>query len=73
LRHCDTAPDHTSYPFSTQNVKDYYNLLSVYLDATFFPKLQQYDFMQEGHRLEFEKLDGASPPLHLSGVFRMQR
>jgi Zn-dependent M16 (insulinase) family peptidase len=39
-------------------VKDYYNLLSVYLDATFFPKLEPFDFMQEGHRLEFEKIDG---------------
>lgn len=39
-------------------MKDYYNLLSVYLDATFFPKLEPFDFMQEGHRLEFEKIDG---------------
>ena len=25
------------YPFSTQNRKDFYNLMDVYLDAAFFP------------------------------------
>jgi hypothetical protein len=28
------------YPFSTQNEKDYNNLLSVYLDAVFFPNIR---------------------------------
>lgn len=32
------------YPFSTQNPKDFQNLLSVYLDATFFPCLRELDF-----------------------------
>jgi len=32
-----TASDWTMYPFSTQNKKDYHNLMKVYLDATFFP------------------------------------
>ena len=53
-----TAPDYTSYPFSTQNEKDFTNLLSVYLDATFFPNLEKFDFLQEGHRLEFDKKEG---------------
>lgn len=48
-----TGQDFTSYPFSTENVQDYYNLMSVYLDATFFPQLRELDFKQEGHRLEF--------------------
>lgn len=47
-----TASDWTIYPFSTQNVKDYENLMSVYLDATFFPNLNEVDFRQEGWRLE---------------------
>ena len=34
-----TASDFTAYPFSTLNNKDFQNLLSVYLDATFFPNL----------------------------------
>ena len=60
---CHSA-HHTSYPFSTQNEKDYHNLLSVYLDATFFPKLDKFDFMQEGHRLELKKLMVFLPDHH---------
>lgn len=51
-----TASDWTMYPFSTQNEKDFYNLMDVYLDAAFFPKLEELSFKQEGHRLEFEPL-----------------
>lgn len=50
-----TGPDFTGYPFSTINAKDYYNLMSVYLDAVFFPNLSYLDFLQEGHRLEFNE------------------
>lgn len=49
-----TASDWTMYPFSTQNKKDFYNLLDVYLDAAFFPNIDLLSFKQEGHRLEFE-------------------
>ena len=47
-----TASDWTMYPFSTQNQKDFFNLMDVYLDAAFFPKLDELSFKQEGHRLE---------------------
>ncbi|DBA05101.1 TPA: hypothetical protein N0F65_000789 [Lagenidium giganteum] len=47
-----TAYDHTMYPFSTTNAKDWENLRSVYLDAVFFPNLRELDFLQEGHRLD---------------------
>ncbi|MFP4194233.1 MAG: insulinase family protein [Desulfobacterales bacterium] len=49
-----TASDWTMYPFATQNQKDFYNLMSVYLDAAFFPRLDRLSFKQEGHRVEFE-------------------
>jgi len=49
-----TASDWTMYPFSTQNRKDYYNLMAVYLDAAFFPKIEALSFKQEGHRMEIE-------------------
>ncbi|MGD9122668.1 MAG: insulinase family protein, partial [Desulfobacterales bacterium] len=49
-----TASDWTMYPFSTQNTKDFFNLLDVYLDAAFFPKIDELSFKQEGHRLEIE-------------------
>lgn len=54
-----TASDWTMYPFTTQNKKDYYNLMAVYLDSAFFPKIDRLSFKQEGHRLEFEP-DGDS-------------
>jgi Zn-dependent M16 (insulinase) family peptidase len=39
------ASDWTMYAYSTQNQKDYFNLMSVYLDAVLHPKLDEYDFM----------------------------
>ncbi|MCK5320221.1 insulinase family protein, partial [Candidatus Parcubacteria bacterium] len=50
-----TSNDWTAYPFATQNKKDFYNLLSVYLDTTFFSLLSELNFKQEGSRLEFEE------------------
>jgi len=49
-----TGSDFTMYPFATQNFQDFQNLLSVYLDAVFFPRLTEFDFKQEAHRLEFK-------------------
>ena len=46
-----TSADHTSYPFATTNQKDFKNLLSVYLDATLHPLLNEHDFTQEGWRV----------------------
>lgn len=63
-----TGPDFTVYPFSTQNQKDFENLMSVYVDAVFFPRLRQVDFRQEGWRLEHEKPDKKETPLIIRGV-----
>jgi Zn-dependent M16 (insulinase) family peptidase len=63
-----TSSDATAYPFATQNRKDFENLLSVYLDAVFFPKLDPLDFAQEGHRIEFAKPADPSSPLMYRGV-----
>ena len=57
-----TASDWTMYPFSTQNQKDFYNLMGVYLDAAFFPHLDDLSFKQEGHRLEADKQTGSNAP-----------
>ena len=46
-----TASDHTFYPFATTNKKDFSNLMSVYLDATLHPLLNETDFTQEGWRI----------------------
>lgn len=63
-----TASDYTMYPFSTQNGKDFQNLLSVYLDAVFFPCLREQDFRQEGWRLENENPTDPNTPLVFKGV-----
>lgn len=46
-----TFPDKTSYPASSVLEKDFYNLMSVYADAVFFPSLTKETFLQEGWRL----------------------
>jgi len=53
-----TSNDWTAYPFASPNKKDFYNLMSVYLDAAFFPKISKLNFSQEGWRYSFngEKL-----------------
>jgi presequence protease len=63
-----TASDWTMYPFSTQNRKDYFNLLDVYLDATFFPNIEELNFKQEGHRLEILKKGDDDIELEYKGV-----
>lgn len=63
-----TSSDWTAYPFATQNRKDFSNLLQVYLDATFFPNLNELDFAQEGHRLEFAEKDNPESELVYKGV-----
>ncbi|NVD70993.1 insulinase family protein [Duganella sp. BJB1802] len=49
-----TYADRTAYPFATTDRQDFFNLLDVYLDASFFPKLDYLDFLQEGWRHVFE-------------------
>ncbi|XP_053323284.1 presequence protease, mitochondrial [Spea bombifrons] len=63
-----TASDFTLYPFSTQNPKDFQNLMSVYLDAVFFPVLRELDFWQEGWRLEHEDPSDLNSPLIFKGI-----
>src|SRR5258708_1618715 len=63
-----TSPDSTTYPCSTRNAKDYMNLLLVYLDAAFFPLLEEDSFKQEGIRFEFENPADAQSGLRYKGV-----
>jgi Zn-dependent M16 (insulinase) family peptidase len=63
-----TSSDWTAYPFASQNSKDFNNLLEVYLDAVFFSNLHELDFLQEGHRLEFQQADDPTTPLEYKGV-----
>ncbi|MDH5518580.1 MAG: insulinase family protein [Gammaproteobacteria bacterium] len=63
-----TSSDWTAYPFASKNKKDFNNLLDVYLDAVFFSRLHELDFLQEGHRVEFETPDDAGTDLVFKGV-----
>lgn len=60
-----TFPDKTMYPIASQNLKDFYNLVDVYLDAVFFPRITPEILMQEGWHFE---LDTPDEPLRYSGV-----
>lgn len=59
-----TASDWTVYPFATQNTKDFFNLMDVYLDAVLFPNIHPLDFAQEGVRLHLDD-DGK---VHYHGI-----
>lgn len=63
-----TSNDWTAYPFASQNRKDFNNLLDVYLDAVFFSRLDELDFLQEGHRLAFSEPNNANSALEFKGV-----
>ena len=47
-----TYPDKTCYPVASQNVQDFYNLMDVYLDAVFYPRITPAIFQQEGWHFE---------------------
>jgi len=52
-----TGADFTCYPAASQVPQDFYNILEVYLDSVFHPKIEELSFLQEGHRLEFDEKD----------------
>ncbi len=60
-----TYPDKTCYPVASQNTQDFYNLIDVYLDAVFYPRLTPHIFQQEGWHYELEQPDA---PLIFKGV-----
>ncbi len=60
-----TYPDKTCYPVASQNIQDFYNLIDVYLDAVFYPRITPEIFQQEGWHYEREKRDD---PLTYKGV-----
>lgn len=63
-----TGADFTCYPAASQVPQDFYNILDVYLDAVFHPNLNEYSFLQEGHRLEFSNPEDPSSPLEYKGI-----
>ena len=60
-----TFPDMTMYPVASQNVQDLYNLIDVYLDAVFYPRITPHTLQQEGWHYDLASLDD---PLTLKGI-----
>ncbi len=54
-----TFPDKTCYPVASVNDKDFKNLMDVYLDAVFYPRIysKKEIFMQEGWHYELNNKD----------------
>ena len=50
-----TYPDRTCYPVASQNLQDFYNLIDVYLDAVFYPRLVPQVLQQEGWHYAVEE------------------
>jgi Zn-dependent M16 (insulinase) family peptidase len=49
-----TYPDMTCYPVASQNLRDFYNLIDVYIDAVFNPLISPDTFHQEGWHYEID-------------------
>ena len=60
-----TYPDKTCYPIASQNLKDFYNLIDVYVDSVFHPLITPFTLQQEGWHYE---LDDPQAPLSYKGV-----
>ena len=62
-----TFPDKTCYPVASANLKDFHNLVDVYMDAVFYPNAVKNDkiFKQEGWHYEIENKDSE---LKVNGV-----
>ncbi len=53
-----TYPDKTCYPVASQNEKDFYNLIDVYMDAVLHPLISEQTLMQEGWHFEVDEKSG---------------
>ena len=62
-----TFPDKTCYPVASANLQDFYNLIDVYLDAVFHPRISEDIFRQEGWHVEAGP--GDAPWTYQGGVY----
>lgn len=68
-----TYPDKTIYPVASRNDKDFQNLMDVYLDAVFHPRIYEMPeiFMQEGWH--YEIMDKEDPIVYKGVVYNEMR
>lgn len=62
-----TGSAETYYPVASTNLRDFYNLIDVYLDCVFYPNQTRHTFAQEGWHYELD--DPARPLSSKSVVF----
>jgi Zn-dependent M16 (insulinase) family peptidase len=62
-----TYPDRTCYPVASQNLKDFYNLIHVYVDAVLFPRAVNDPLVMEQEGWHYE-LESPEDPLTYKGV-----
>ena len=62
-----TYADRTCYPIASVNLRDFYNLVDVYLDTVFHPVLARETFEQQGWHYEMN--DPADPLIYKGVVF----
>ncbi len=60
-----TGSDITYYPFATRNMKEYFNIMDVYMDVVLNPLLAKSTFEQEGWHFHQESVEA---PLQYQGV-----
>ncbi len=63
-----TFPDKTCYPVASTNTQDFYNLIDVYIDAVFHPRITEDIFRQEGWHVETSESDDPDSPWIFKGV-----
>merc|ERR1719331_740436 len=59
-----TYPDRTCYPVASTNLRDFYNLVDVYLDAVYHPRCvaDEMTLQQEGWHYELDEVDSGGTP-----------
>jgi presequence protease len=62
-----TFADKTVYPVASQNVQDFYNLIDVYLDSVFYPRISEDTLRQEGWH--YEAVSKEEPLVYKGVVF----
>lgn len=53
-----TYPDKTCYPVASQHLKDFYNLVDIYMDAVLHPRLTRETHAQEAWHHEYDRGTG---------------
>ena len=65
-----TYPDKTCYPVASTNMQDFHNLIDVYLDAVFYPRITPETLQQEGWHYELSAVGAGLALAPLAALLR---